>query len=61
MTQTARMTLFPSGRRQLEGYRTRPDGDGLFPGIVIIHVHAIRYQMYNNGPRPVGPGPLHID
>ena len=37
MTQTARMTSFQSGRRQLEGYIARPEGDGPFPGIVVIH------------------------
>ncbi len=37
MTQTAHMTSLQSGRRQLEGYLTRPEGDGPFPGIVLIH------------------------
>lgn len=37
MTQAAQMTSFQSGSRQLEGYMARPEGDGPFPGIVIIH------------------------
>lgn len=37
MTQEAQMTSFQSGSRQLEGYLARPEGDGPFPGIVIIH------------------------
>src|SRR6266566_9452993 len=37
MTQVAHMTSFQSGSRQLEGYMARPEGDGPFPGIVIIH------------------------
>jgi len=37
MAQAARMTSFQSGRRQLEGYIARPEGDGPFPGIVVIH------------------------
>jgi len=37
MTQVAQMTSFQSGRRQLEGYLARPEGDGPFPSIVVIH------------------------
>src|SRR6266705_5803774 len=37
MTQVAHMTSFQSGNRQLEGYMARPEGDGPFPGIVVIH------------------------
>lgn len=37
MTQVAHMTSFQSGRRQLDGYLARPEGDGPFPGIVLIH------------------------
>src|SRR5437588_243798 len=37
MTQVAQMTSFQSGSRQLEGYMARPEGNGPFPGIVIIH------------------------
>jgi carboxymethylenebutenolidase len=33
----AQTISFPSGNRQIEGYLTRPDGEGPFPGIVIIH------------------------
>lgn len=39
MTQVAQAQTisFPSGNRQIEGYLARPDGEGPFPGIVIIH------------------------
>src|SRR5437588_5911973 len=37
MTQVPQMTSFQSGSRQLEGYLARPEGDGSFPGIVVIH------------------------
>jgi carboxymethylenebutenolidase len=37
MTQTAQMISFQSGTRQLEGYLARPEGEGPFPGVVIIH------------------------
>jgi len=37
MTQTASMTSFQSGRRQLEGYIAGPEGNGPFPGIILIH------------------------
>jgi carboxymethylenebutenolidase len=37
MTQGTQMISFQSGSRQLEGYLVRPDGDGPFPGIIVIH------------------------
>jgi carboxymethylenebutenolidase len=37
MTQTAQMISFQSGTRQREGYLARPEGEGPFPGIVVIH------------------------
>jgi len=37
MTQVAQMTSFQSGSRQLEGYMARTEGDGPFPGVVVIH------------------------
>ena len=37
MTQVAQMTSFQSGSRQLQGYLARPEGDGPFPSIVVIH------------------------
>jgi len=40
MTQVTQSVSFPSGRSsdvQLEGYLARPEGDGPFPGVVIIH------------------------
>jgi carboxymethylenebutenolidase len=46
MTQTAHMTSFQSGRRQLEGYLARPEGDGPFPGIVVIHeIYGLNENM----------------
>lgn len=33
----AQTISFPSGNRQIEGYLARPDGEGPWPGIVIIH------------------------
>jgi carboxymethylenebutenolidase len=46
MTQVAHMTSFQSGRRQLEGYLARPEGDGPFPGIVIIHeIYGLNENM----------------
>src|ERR1700693_1698101 len=46
MTQTAHMTSFQSGRRQLEGYIARPEGDGSFPGIVVIHeIYGLNENM----------------
>ena len=37
MTQTAHMTSFQSGRRHLDGYIAYPDGEGPFPGLILIH------------------------
>ncbi|HEX6482373.1 MAG TPA: dienelactone hydrolase family protein [Ktedonobacteraceae bacterium] len=37
MAQTAQSVTFPSGTRSLDGYLARPDGDGPFPAIVVIH------------------------
>lgn len=40
MAQATQSVSFPSGSSssiRLEGYLARPEGDGLFPGVVIIH------------------------
>ncbi|HEY4033599.1 MAG TPA: dienelactone hydrolase family protein [Ktedonobacteraceae bacterium] len=34
---TGEILVFPGDKRQLEGYLARPDGNGPFPGLVIIH------------------------
>ena len=37
MEPVANMTTFQSEHHQLEGYLARPEGEGTFPGIVVIH------------------------
>ena len=37
MTQTAQMVSFQSGTSQREGYLARPEGEGPFPALVLIH------------------------
>ncbi len=37
MGPVTQMTTFQSESRQLEGYLARPEGEGPFPGIVVIH------------------------
>jgi carboxymethylenebutenolidase len=37
VAQTAQSVTFPSGTRSLDGYLARPDGEGPFPAIVVIH------------------------
>jgi carboxymethylenebutenolidase len=37
MALAAQSVSFPFGTTQLEGYLARPDGDGPFPGVVVIH------------------------
>lgn len=34
---TGEMLVFPGANKQLDGYMARPEGDGPFPGLVIIH------------------------
>ena len=49
MTKAAQMTSFQSGNRQLEGYLARPEGDGPFPGIVVIHeIFGLNENMKDN-------------
>lgn len=37
MSATARMVSFTGEKDRLAGFLTRPDGDGPFPGVVVIH------------------------
>jgi carboxymethylenebutenolidase len=37
MAPVAQSVSFPFGTTQLEGYLARPEGDGPFPGVVVIH------------------------
>jgi carboxymethylenebutenolidase len=37
MATITEQITFPSGNRQLEGYFARPEGEGPFPGLVVIH------------------------
>ncbi len=37
MAPVTQSVSFPLGTTQLEGYLARPDGDGPFPGVVVIH------------------------
>ena len=37
MVPVTQMTTLQSGSRQLEGYLARPEGEGPFPGMVVIH------------------------
>jgi carboxymethylenebutenolidase len=37
MASAAQSVSFPFGTTQLEGYLARPEGDGPFPGVVVIH------------------------
>ena len=37
MAQTAQSVTFSSGTRKLDAYLARPEGDGPFPAIVVIH------------------------
>ncbi|HKV59554.1 MAG TPA: dienelactone hydrolase family protein [Ktedonobacteraceae bacterium] len=37
MSLVEQSIVYKSGNRQIDGYLVRPEGDGLFPGIVVIH------------------------
>ncbi len=42
MAPVEQSVSFSFGTTQLEGYLARPDGDGPFPGVVVIHERAYR-------------------
>jgi len=37
VAQTAQSVTFPSGTRKLDAYLARPEGNGPFPALVVIH------------------------
>ena len=57
MTQAVHMTSFQSGHRQLDGYLARPEGDGPFPGLVLIHeIFGLNENMKDITHRFAGQG-----
>jgi carboxymethylenebutenolidase len=57
MAPAAYMTSFQSGNRQIDGYLARPEGDGPFPGIVLIHeIFGLNENMKDNAHRFAGQG-----
>lgn len=46
MTQAEPMVTIPSGNSTFEGYLARPQGDGPFPAVVVIHeIHGLNENM----------------
>src|ERR1051326_4094999 len=37
MSLVEQSIVYQSGNRQIDGYLVRPEGEGLFPGVVVIH------------------------
>jgi carboxymethylenebutenolidase len=57
MAPAAQSVSFPFGTTQLEGYLARPDGDGPFPGVVVIHeIFGLNENIKDIARRFVGAG-----
>src|SRR5215469_17380079 len=57
MAPLAQSVSFPFGTTQLEGYLARPEGDGLFPGVVVIHeIYGLNENIKDIARRFAGEG-----
>ena len=57
MAPLAQSVSFPFGTTQLEGYLARPEGDGLFPGVVVIHeIYGLNENIKDIARRFAGAG-----
>jgi len=57
MAPAAQSVSFPLGTTQLEGYLARPEGDGPFPGVVVIHeIYGLNENIRDIARRFAGVG-----